>query len=222
MSPAPTRAGSVAMLLAAAWLLLPAPVLSQGQQCVFQIDNVDRQGAVVETPQGTNYFAGGNVRLSCRGTKISMESDSVAAYGGNVVRFIGRVKYRDSTLTMDADRGTYIKSRERWEARGRVVTKNLGTGSTLTGPSLDYLRVVKGVRDLALMEATPNRALDHGQGVGQVRLGQLPIATVLDLHDQHWPDRSLLLILAVRTPGHRHLVPAAGGLFQQAHLGGRG
>ena len=47
-------------------------VLAQGQQCVFQIDNVDRQGAVVETPQGTNYFAGGNVRLSCRGTKITM------------------------------------------------------------------------------------------------------------------------------------------------------
>ena len=100
MTRLPTRAGNVMILLAAAWLLLPAPVFSQGQQCVFQIDNVDRQGAVVETPQGTNYFAGGNVRLSCRGTKISMESDSVAAYGGNVVQFIGRVKYRDSTLTM--------------------------------------------------------------------------------------------------------------------------
>ena len=86
-------------------------LVAQGQQCVFQIDNVDRQGAVVETPQGTNYFAGGNVRLSCRGTKITMQSDSVAAYGGNVVQFIGHVKYRDSTLTMDADRGTYFKSR---------------------------------------------------------------------------------------------------------------
>jgi hypothetical protein len=102
----PTRVSVAAVLLAGAWLLVPAPLLSQGQQCIFQIDNVDRQGAVVETPQGTNYFAGGNVRLSCRGTKISMESDSVAAYGGNVVQFIGRVKYRDSTLTMDADRGT--------------------------------------------------------------------------------------------------------------------
>ena len=139
--------------LAAALLLAPAPLLAQGQQCVFQIDNVDRQGAVVETPQGTNYFAGGNVRLSCRGTKISMESDSVAAFGGNVVQFIGRVRYRDSTLTMDADRGTYFKNRERWEARGRVVTKNLVTGSTLTGPSLDYMRVVKGVRDTMEMFA---------------------------------------------------------------------
>jgi hypothetical protein len=156
-----SRAAVPAVLLATARLLVPPPLLAQGQQCVFQIDNVDRQGAVVETPQGTNYFAGGNVRLSCRGTTISMQSDSVAAYGGTVVQFIGRVKYRDSTLTMDADRGTYFKSRERWEARGRVVTKNLVTGSTLTGPSLDYMRVVKGVRDTMEMYATARPSIQY-------------------------------------------------------------
>ena len=100
-----------------------------------------------ETSSGTNYFAGGNVRLSCRGQQLTMQSDSVAAYGGNVVQFIGNVKYRDSTLTMDADHGTYYRSGEKWEARGRVTTRNLKTGSTLTGPALDYFRVVKGVRD---------------------------------------------------------------------------
>jgi hypothetical protein len=125
--------------------LVPSSVAAQN--CVFQIDNVDRQGSVRETASGTNYFAGGNVRLSCRGQQITMQSDSVAAYAGNVVHFIGNVKYRDSTLTMDADRGTYFKKGERWEARGRVVTKNLRSASTLTGPSLDYYRVVKGVRD---------------------------------------------------------------------------
>jgi hypothetical protein len=123
------------------------------KRCTFQIDNVDRQGAVTETPNGTNYFAGGNVRLSCRGTQITMASDSVAAYGGNVVQFIGHVRYRDSTLTMDADRGTYYKSGERWEARGNVSTKNLRTGSTLTGPSLDYYRELAGVRDTVEMFA---------------------------------------------------------------------
>jgi hypothetical protein len=82
------------------------PALGQSEKCVFQINNVERQGSVVETPQGTNYFAGGNVQLSCRGTQITMQSDSVAAYAGNLVRFIGNVKYRDSTITMDADNGT--------------------------------------------------------------------------------------------------------------------
>jgi hypothetical protein len=133
----------------------PAPKpIAQSQRCTFQIDNVDRQGAVNETPSGTNYFAGGNVRLRCRNMQIAMQSDSVAAYGGNIVQFIGHVKYRDSTLTMDADFGTYHKNGERWEARGNVDTKNLRTGSTLTGPSLDYLRAVSGVRDTLEMYAT--------------------------------------------------------------------
>jgi hypothetical protein len=126
----------------------------QAERCVFQIDNVDRQGSVNETTTGTNYFAGGNVRLSCRGQQLTMQSDSVAAYGGDVVRFIGNVKYRDSTLTMDADRGTYYKKGEKWEARGRVTTRNLRNGSTLTGPALDYYRVVKGVRDTMEMFST--------------------------------------------------------------------
>jgi hypothetical protein len=83
-----------------------------------------------------------------------MQSDSVASYGGNTVQFIGNVKYRDSTVTMDADHGTYYKRGEKWEARGGVTTRNLKSGSTLTGPALDYFRVVKGVRDTVEMYAT--------------------------------------------------------------------
>jgi hypothetical protein len=70
-----------------------------------------------------------------------------------VVKFIGNVKYRDSSLTMNADQGTYFKNGERWEARGHVETRNLSNGSTLVGPSLDYYRVVKGVRDTLEMYA---------------------------------------------------------------------
>ncbi len=122
---------------------------------------MDRQGIAVETPQGTNYYAGGNVRLSCRGTRIRMRSDSVAAYAGNIVHFIGRVHYEDSSLVMDADRGTYYRASEQWEARGRVKTQNLGTGSTLAGPSLDYFRVVKGVRDTAEMYAISRPRIEY-------------------------------------------------------------
>src|SRR4051812_44343234 len=133
----PAASLGVAVLLLAGWCL-PAYAYGQSDKCVFQIDNVERQGSVKETPQGTNYFAGGNVRLSCRGSQITMQSDSVAAYGGNLVKFIGNVKYRDSKITMDADQGTYFKKGEKWEARGRVVTNNLRTGAKLTGPALDY------------------------------------------------------------------------------------
>ena len=140
---------------------LPVAAAAQSDKCVFQITNVDRQGNVVETPQGTNYFAGGNVRLGCKGQQITMQADSVAAYGGNVVHFIGNVKYRDSTLTMDADNGTYYKAGEKWEARGRVVTNNLRSGSKLTGPALDYYRVVKGVRDTIEMYSTGRPHIEY-------------------------------------------------------------
>jgi hypothetical protein len=160
-------------------LAIGAPLAAQSDRCVFQINNVDRQGSVVETPQGTNYFAGGNVRLSCRGSQVTMQSDSVAAYGGNLVRFIGNVKYRDSTLTMDADYGTYFKAGEKWEARGSVSTRNLKTGSTLTGPALDYFRVVKGVRDTLEMYATARPRIQYASADSSSR-GTEPYVIVAD------------------------------------------
>ena len=171
------RRGSALTLV----LLLAGSGLAYGQdeRCVFQIDNVDRQGSVKETPSGTNYFAGGNVRLSCRGSQITMQSDSVAAYGGNMVKFIGNVKYRDSTLTMDANYGTYYKAGEKWEARGKVNTRNLKTGSTLSGPALDYFRVVKGVRDTLEMYATGRPRIQYASADSSSRSSE-PYVIVAD------------------------------------------
>ncbi len=123
------------------------PAAAQSERCLFQLDSVGGTGVQVSGAGGINYFASGGVKMSCRGTKVTMRSDSVAAYGGKVVQYVGRVRYRDSTVTMSADRGTYYKDGERWEARGNVVTENLVNGSTLQGPALDYLRVIPGVRD---------------------------------------------------------------------------
>ena len=170
------RGLGLAVLILGMWSQL---AYGQSDRCVFQINNVDRQGSVVETPQGTNYFAGGNVRLSCRGSQITMQSDSVAAFGGNLVRFIGNVKYRDSTLTMDADYGTYYKAGEKWEARGNVNTRNLKTGSTLTGPALDYFRVVKGVRDTLEMYATARPRIQYASADSGSRVTE-PYVIVAD------------------------------------------
>jgi lipopolysaccharide export system protein LptA len=134
-----------ALLLGCASASLSA---QETRKCRFRVNFVGDSGRQVPTIRGSDYFAGGGVVIVCEGTSISMKSDSVAAYGGaSVVQFIGNVRYRDSTVTMDADNGTYYKDGERWEARGKVHTVNLATGSTMDGPSLDYLRAVKGVRD---------------------------------------------------------------------------
>lgn len=142
-------------LLALGGLAGAAPAGAQDSRCLFRIDHVGRQGAVEERPAGTNYYGGGGVRLSCVGTSVSMASDSVAAMnGGDIAYFIGSVQYRDSTVAMDADRGTYFKAGDRWEARGNVRTRNLQNGSELTGPAMDYLRPLPVVRPEAEVFAT--------------------------------------------------------------------
>ncbi len=120
---------------------------AQPGRCQLRILHADT-GTTLPGPNGTvNYFARGDVRLTCEGQNVFMQSDSLEAFGGKVVQFLGRVKYRDSTITMDADQGTYYKEGERWEARGNVFTRNLRSGSSLKGPVLDYFRAVPGVRD---------------------------------------------------------------------------
>jgi hypothetical protein len=140
-------------LLLVGLLLAPAALVAQERQCIFKVERVGRTGSTEQDASGTNYFGGGGVELTCAGTRIRMISDSVASYGGRIVQFIGAVRYEDSTITMTADRGTYYKQGERWEARGRVVTTNKANGSTLAGPALDYYRAVRGVRDTVEMYA---------------------------------------------------------------------
>ncbi len=147
-----------ALSLAAAALFAPAAAQGQepGQRCQLFLDHADRGYGL-----GTDsYFAGGDVRLSCRGTSVRIRSDSLASYASQIVEFIGHVRYEDSSMLMTADRGTYRRDGERWEARGNVVTRN-AVGSTLRGPSLDYLRIVPGLRDTVEVFAPGRPTIDY-------------------------------------------------------------
>jgi hypothetical protein len=105
-----------------------ASLAAQSDRCFFQVERVGRQGAQEPTATGSfNYFAGGGVRLVCRDTGVSMESDSVAYYnGGEYTEFIGSVRYVDSTVTMTAARGTYYKSGEAHGAEPRLLPRGHG------------------------------------------------------------------------------------------------
>ena len=126
-----------------------APLAAQGRRCTLQIDNVDRQGVstTVFGTNTTNYFAGGNVRMSCRGQNVRIWTDSVASYQGQVVQFIGNFRYEDETAKVTSDFGTYYKDSERWEARGNVHYRDLRDGSELRGPSADYMRRIRGMQE---------------------------------------------------------------------------
>ena len=144
----------IVTLLVTGGLLCSGTLVAQGpvnNTCRFRLVSTGRQG----TTQGDNMFAGGGVVIKCNDLPVTMSSDSVAYYAPpiDLVQFIGNVRYEDTTITMTANNGTYFKQGERWEARGNVVTRNVETGSTLTGPSLDYYRALKGVRDTIEMYA---------------------------------------------------------------------
>lgn len=129
-------------------------VAQRDGRCLLQVLNVDRQGVGFQPSPGVqNYYAGGNVRMRCVGQEVRMWSDSLASYQGQVVQFIGKVRYRDSTIEMTADFGTYYRDTDRWEARGNVILTNHANGSVLRGAWLDYLRPVVGVRDTSEMFA---------------------------------------------------------------------
>jgi len=155
------------------------PAATRSQRCQFVIENVDREGARIEVSPGVvNYFAGGNVRFRCANVPVRIASDSVASYQGSVVQFVGRVRYRDSTVETTADFGTYFRDAEKWEARGNVQLRNLRDGSTLRGPMLDYFRAAAGLRDSSEMYADqrptislPVRDSTGAEGVPYVIVG---------------------------------------------------
>ncbi|MDZ4673871.1 MAG: hypothetical protein SGI84_05415 [Gemmatimonadota bacterium] len=143
------------LLVLIGMVLLPSSGAAQRDgRCLLQVLNVDRQGVGFQPSPGVqNYYAGGNVRMRCVGQEVRMWSDSVASYQGQVIQFIGKVRYRDSTVEMTADFGTYFRDTDRWEARGSVILTNRANGSVLRGPTLDYLRPAAGVRDTSEMFA---------------------------------------------------------------------
>jgi hypothetical protein len=69
----------------------------------------------------------------------------------------------------------------RVDARGLHLAHAAAAHVQITG-------VVHGVRRLAFVQTAPDGALDHGQRIGQIGLGQLLGRAVVHLHHQHRPD----------------------------------
>lgn len=162
--------------------------LTAQERCLLELLNVDRQGVQTQSAEtNRNYFAGGNVRMRCVGQDVRMWSDSLASYMGQVVQFIGSVRYRDSTVEMTADFGTYFRDADRWEARGNVVLTNRASGAVLKGPSLDYLRQVQGVRDEAELFADlrPTLTVPVTDSLGQEEAPYVIVGDRMRMRGEH-------------------------------------
>lgn len=149
------------ILVAGVLLGMAAPVAAQRpERCRIQF-STSGTGGFVSSPTGETRWASGGVRLGCIGQRVSVTTDSAIVYPGGDVDFVGRVRYSDTTVTIAATRATFRRATETWEARGDVAIRNLETGSTVRGPSVDYLRAAAGVRDSTEVYATGRPRVDY-------------------------------------------------------------
>lgn len=135
-------------LAAISLLAVTSPLAGQNRRCQLVVENVDRRGVSAQvTESSRNYFAGGNVRLRCRGQPVRIWTDSLASFTDQVVQFIGHFRYEDEAARVTSDFGTYYKDDERWEATGNVLYISRKDSTRLAGPLVIYRRKIQGVRD---------------------------------------------------------------------------
>jgi hypothetical protein len=124
--------------------------VAQGQaapsgRCRFNID-FDRLNSRQQPSGQYNYFFGGHVTARCPVQNLVIRADSLEQYGDEGRIFlIGHVDYREPRLKLKSDFLTYFQRDERLLATQNVVA-TLPSGSTLTGPQLEYFRALPGVR----------------------------------------------------------------------------
>src|SRR6185436_18132510 len=72
---------------------------------------------------------------------LRIRADSLESYGDEGRIFlVGHVHYDEPRLSLTSDFLTYRQLTEHIFASGNVVAKNPKSGSTLTGPTLEYFR----------------------------------------------------------------------------------
>jgi hypothetical protein len=139
---------------ACALLIVLTPTLSaQGTgapagRCIFHFDNLpSTRVSGTKLPSGQyNSFIGGGVVARCPAQRLVLRSDSLESYGDEGrLYFVGHVDYREPRLTLRSDYLTYFQRDERLLAV-QSVRATLPSGSTLTGPQVEFLRPMPGVR----------------------------------------------------------------------------
>ena len=101
----------------------------------------------------TTYLGGGVVG-HCRNQNITIIADSAETYEQNQLYYLlGRVKYRERRVSLDADKLSYFRAEERLLAEGNVFAV-MQDSSTMTGTRAEYFRAVRGLRVVPRMVAT--------------------------------------------------------------------
>jgi hypothetical protein len=134
-----------------------APPQSQGRRCEWELTNTPSTRVQLVKDQASgkyNTFVGAGLVGSCRGQNITITADSAELYDTNgLYLLIGRVKYREDRITLDANRATYFLGEEKIIAEENVVART-PDGSQMFGPRAEYYRAVQGIRAASRLDAS--------------------------------------------------------------------
>lgn len=124
------------------------------ERCLFVNTPQTRQNAF-KMPSGQyNTFLGGGVYVRCPTKEVTLRADSLESYGDDGRIFlVGTVRYDEPRLSLTSDFLTYYQRDERTLAQGNVNAR-LPNGSTLRGPTAEYLRTIPGVRPVPRLLAS--------------------------------------------------------------------
>ena len=149
---------AVGVSLAATIVVSPVPAAAQQapRECLlnYQSPTGNTRTTATELPSKRyNVFQGGGIIYHCEGQDNTIIADSSEYYGDqSVLYLIGHVHYKETRARVDSDRMTYYQLEDRLRAEGNVNAV-LQSGTTMTGPVVDYYRVTPA-RPLASVIAT--------------------------------------------------------------------
>lgn len=154
-----------------------------GQRCTLDFENTPQtRFQSVKDPISQKYtsYIGGGVVGVCVGQNVRIISDSAESYEQNRLHYlIGRVKYREDRVSLDADRVTYFQAEERLLAEGNVVV-TMKDSSSMTGPRAEYWRAIRGVRAASRIHATARPTLRMYETDSLGRRQRDPVQLVAD------------------------------------------
>ena len=149
---------AIGVSLAATVVMSAVPMAAQQapRECLlnYQSPTGNTRTTATELPSKRyNVFQGGGIIYHCAGQDNTIIADSSEYYGDqSVLYLIGHVHYKETRARVDSDRITYYQLEDRLRAEGNVNAV-LQSGTTMTGPVVDYYRVTPA-RPLASVIAT--------------------------------------------------------------------
>jgi len=125
--------------MVSAFIALALTGRQQQERC--QLEIVTTPGTVTHLTKlaegDTRLDVGGGLEATCADKWVRADSASWFEGRGELYLF-GNVEYRDVGRTLKAERATYYRDEDRVRPEGNVRLRDRSSGSTLSGPLLDY------------------------------------------------------------------------------------